>query len=98
MATIDTPDAAARLRFHGTGVAITGRYLEDGGRADVWLDGKKTGEIDAWQVPRTHDDVYWHVTGIEPGAHTLQIRTRSDTHERSTGTTIAIKGAVVYGH
>ncbi|MGH9159251.1 MAG: ADP-ribosylglycohydrolase family protein [Vicinamibacteraceae bacterium] len=95
--TIDTPDAEATLRFHGTGVAITGEYLEDGGRADVSLDGKKIGEIDAWQVPRTYDDVYWHVMGIAPGAHTLQVRTRADKHERSTGTTIAIKGAVVYG-
>ncbi|MPY90687.1 MAG: ADP-ribosylglycohydrolase family protein [Luteitalea sp.] len=97
LTSIDRPNGEATLQFHGTGVAIIGRYLEHGGRADVWLDGKQVGEIDAWQVPRTYDNVYWHVTGLGSGSHTLLIRTRPDKNERSVGTTIAIEGAVIYG-
>ncbi|HET6898014.1 MAG TPA: ADP-ribosylglycohydrolase family protein, partial [Vicinamibacteria bacterium] len=57
-------DAEAELAFEGTGVAIVGRCSQDGGRADVVLDGQKAGEIDAWIPANTHDNDYWHVTGL----------------------------------
>jgi hypothetical protein len=90
--------AEATLAFRGTGVAVVGRYSQEGGRADVYLDGRKAGEIDAYVVPRTHDNDYWHVTGLKPGAHTLRIVSRGDRDERSAGTQIAIERAVVYGN
>jgi hypothetical protein len=93
----DARGAEATLRFRGTGVTVVGRYAERGGRADVLLDGVKAGEIDAWVLPRTHDNDYWHVTGLAPGAHVLRIVTRGDGDARSAGTEIAVERAVVYG-
>jgi hypothetical protein len=93
----ETPGAEATLKFRGTGVSVAGRCSQGGGRADVYLDGVKVGEIDAYVVPRTHDNDYWHVTGLATGEHTLRIVTRADKDERSTGTQIAIERAVVYG-
>ena len=87
----------ATLVFRGTGVIVIGRCSERGGRADVYLDGVKAGEIDAYAPPRTHDNAYWHVTGLAPGEHTLRIVTRGDGHPRAAGAEIAIEGAVVYG-
>ena len=48
-------------------------------------------------VPRTHDNDYWHVTGLRAGEHTLRIVTLPDRDPRSTGTQIAIQRAIVYG-
>ncbi|HVR72633.1 MAG TPA: ADP-ribosylglycohydrolase family protein [Vicinamibacteria bacterium] len=98
MRVADRGGAEATLAFRGTGVAVVGRYSQEGGRADVYLDGRKAGEIDAYVVPRTHDNDYWHVTGLNPGAHTLRIVTRGDRDARSAGTQIAIERAVVYGN
>jgi len=87
----------ATLTFEGTGVALVGRCSQEGGRADVYLDGSKAGEIDAWVPERTHDNDYWHVTGLAPGAHTLRIVTRADKDPRSAGTSLRVDWAVIYG-
>jgi hypothetical protein len=89
--------AEATLTFEGSGVAIAGRCSQEGGRADVYLDGKKAGEIDAWIPERTHDNDYWHVTGLPPGKHTVRLVTRKDADARSTGRKLRIDWAVVYG-
>ena len=60
----------AIFAFEGTGVAIVGTMTQDGGRADVYLDGVRKGEIDAWIPEGTYDNDYWHVTGLrERQAH-----------------------------
>jgi hypothetical protein len=87
----------ATLTFEGTGVAIVGRCSQEGGRADVYLDGAKAGEIDAWIPERTHDNDYWHVTGLPAGKHTVRIVTRADADARSKGTDLRLDGAVIYG-
>jgi ADP-ribosylglycohydrolase/Carbohydrate esterase 2 N-terminal len=98
MKAADKSGAEATLKFRGTGLSVAGRCSQEGGRADVYLDGEKVGEIDAYVVPRTHDDDYWHVTALTRGEHTLRIVTRADKDERSTGTQIGIERAVVYGN
>ena len=60
----------ATFAFEGTGVAIAGTMTQEGGRADVYLDGVRKGEIDAWIPEGTYDNDYWHVTGLpERQAH-----------------------------
>jgi hypothetical protein len=87
----------ATFSFEGTGVAIVGRMTQHGGRADVWLDGKKAESIDAWIPERTNDDDYFHATGLADGRHTVRIVVRADADRRSAGKTIAIQRAIVYG-
>jgi len=89
--------AEATLTFEGTAVAIVGRCTQEGGRADVFLDGEKVGEIDAWIPKNTSDDDYWHVSGLPAGKHSVRIVLRADTDARSTGTKLQIERAVVYG-
>jgi hypothetical protein len=90
--------AEATFTFQGTGVALIGRMTQEGGRADVYLDGEKSDYVlDAWIPERTHDNDYWHVTGLEAGEHTLRIVVREDADERSNGRTVQIQAAVVYG-
>jgi hypothetical protein len=92
------PGDEATFTFEGTGVAIVGTMTQEGGRADVWLDGKKAEDgIDAWIPERTHDNDYWHVTGLPNGRHTVRLAVRPDADRRSTGKSIAIERAIVYG-
>ncbi len=86
----------ATLSFDGTGIAIVGRCLQDGGRADVYLDGAKADDLNAWIPERTNDDDYWHVTGLPPGRHTVRLVVRGDSDPRSKGHEIQIERAIVY--
>jgi hypothetical protein len=86
----------ATLEFEGTGVAVVGTMSQEGGRADVYVDGARAGLIDAWIPERTHDNDYWHVTGLAPGRHTVRIVVREDADSRSGGRKIQIERAVVY--
>jgi hypothetical protein len=89
--------AEATLAFEGTGVAVVGRSSQEGGRADVFLDGEKTGEIDAWIPKNTSDDDYWHVSALPAGKHSVRIAVRTDADARSTGNKLQIERAVIYG-
>jgi len=87
----------ATLAFEGTGVAVVGTMTQDGGRADVYLDGAKAGEIDAWIPERTHDNDYWHVTGLANGPHSVRIVVRADADARSRGRVVQVERAIVFG-
>jgi hypothetical protein len=84
------------LKFSGVAVALVGRLTQDGGRADVYLDGKKVGVADAFIVERTHDNVLWHTYGLESGGHTVRLVTRGDADKRSKGTKVSVERAVLY--
>ncbi|MEW5975781.1 MAG: ADP-ribosylglycohydrolase family protein [Acidobacteriota bacterium] len=88
--------AEATLAFSGVAVALVGPHRQNGGRADVYLDGEKAGEIDAFVVERTNDNDLWHTYDLKPGPHTLRIVTRSDADPRSTGRMITIEKAITY--
>jgi hypothetical protein len=88
--------AEAVLTFTGAAVAVLGDMSQDGGRADVYLDGKRVRPIDAYTGPRTHDNDLWHTYGLPQRQHTLRIVTRDDADPRSKGKRVAVLGAVVY--
>jgi hypothetical protein len=76
---------------------IVGTMTQEGGRADVYLDGARAGEIDAWIPERTNDNDYWHVTGLANGKHSVRIVRRADADSRSKGRRLQIERAIVYG-
>jgi len=86
----------ATLRFNGVAVAVVGPLTQDGGRAEVYLDGKRKGVADAYIVERTHDNALWHIYGLKPGEHTLRIVSTGTADPRSNGTRIAIERAIIY--
>jgi hypothetical protein len=92
-----SPGDEATVAFEGTGIAIAGSMTQDGGRADVYLDGAKAGEIDAWIPERTNDNDYWHVTGLANGPHTVRVVVRADADARSKGRLVRVERAIVYG-
>lgn len=88
--------AEATLAFTGTGVAVVGRHSQEGARADVYLDGEKAGEIDAYVVERTHDNDLWHTYDLKPDQHTLRLVTRGDSDPRSKGKRVVIEAGITY--
>ena len=57
------------------------------------LDNQKAGEINAKKVPHTNDNVYWFVTGLKGGPHTVKIRVLPS----DPGGAVKIERAIVYG-
>lgn len=85
------------LKFNGTGIALAGDLSQAGGRADVYVDGKKSEVVaDAYIVPKTHDNDLWRVHGLKPGEHTLRLLMRDDADGRSKGKKLTISRAIVY--
>jgi hypothetical protein len=91
-----TPGEEVSFSFTGSAVAIVGDYTESGGRADVYLDGKKRRAIDAYAAGNTHDNGLWHTYGLKSGLHVLRIVTRDDADSRSKGKKVILSEAVVY--
>jgi hypothetical protein len=89
-------DNEAILSFNGVAVAILGGLAQDGGKADVYLDGKRVGTADAYIVERTHDNVLWNTYDLKPGNHTVRLVTTGAADPRSKGKRVSIQGAVVY--
>lgn len=87
----------AGLKFSGVALAVLGRLDQAGGRADVYLDGRKQKlSLDAYIVERTHDNVLWQAYGLKPGEHMLRIVPTGQADSRSKGRQVAISEAVVY--
>jgi hypothetical protein len=86
----------ATLEFSGVAVALVGLLNQEGGQAEVFLNGRLVGKFDAYIVPRTHDNALWHVYGLEPGRHKLRVITTGTTDSRSTGRVVGLQQAIVY--
>lgn len=92
----ESAGSEATLTFNGTGLALVGQLTQNGGRADVYVDGVKNELLaDAYIVPNTIDRDLWRVYGLPRGQHTLRLVVREDTDERSTGRKVIISRAVV---
>lgn len=92
----DQPGAEAELAFEGTGLMLVGRLAQDGGRADVYLDGEPAGTLDAYIPERTSDRALWWHEGLVPGPHRLRIVLRDDADPDAQGRRLNIERAVIY--
>lgn len=92
----DTAADEAILKFEGVSVALLGALNQAGGRAEVYLDGKKVGVADAYMVERTKDKVLWNVYGLKHTKHTLRLVTSGTADTRAKGHQLSLSEAVVY--
>lgn len=92
-----TPGNEATLRFDGVAIALTGALNAAGGRADVFIDGRKQEPVlDAFTDEQTIDNVVWQISGLAPGGHTLRVVTSETSRAGSTGREITLTDAVVF--
>lgn len=94
--TSSTAGDRVRFTFDGVAVALLGHLDQAGGRADVYLDGRKVGIADAYIVENTHDNALWHTYGLKPGRHTVELVLRGDRDPRSKAARMTLGGAVTY--
>jgi len=94
-----SPGDEAELKFTGTGISVTGNWVKDGGRAGVYLDEKLNRTIDTYYFfsRQQHQNVsIWHVTGLQPGEHTVRLTVSGDKRPESEGTNIYLTGATIF--
>jgi len=84
------------LSFTGRAIALLGFLGQEGGRAQVYLDGKSAGVADAYIPERTNDVVLWNVYDLKPGKHTVRLVTLDTADPRSKGRHFELQGAVTY--
>lgn len=90
---------AIEISFTGTGISIDGNWVKDGGKADVYLDGKLVRTIDTYFFynKQEHDNVtLWHITGLSEGQHKVKLLVKGVKNPESLGTNIYISQAVIY--
>jgi hypothetical protein len=89
----------AELTFNGTGIALKGNWVKDGGKAVIYLDGKLQRTIDSyfyWSKQEHQDMVLWHAFGLEPGDHTVKLEIRGEKRPESSGTGVFLTQALVF--
>ena len=91
--------AEMEFSFEGTGVSLMGNWIKDGGKADVYLDGKLQRSIDTYYhySDQEHLNVsIWHVFQLSPGKHVMKLVVKGEKRNESLGTNVYITQAIVY--
>ena len=94
----DSKGAEASVGFQGTGAILTGFYLPNGGKADVYLDGKLNRTVDVYpdeQGVKGGEDV-WHAFGLRNQQHTVRLIVKGEPYPGSQGSEIALTDLVVF--
>jgi DUF1680 family protein len=76
--------------FEGSTIRWIGRRSDEGGTAQVSIDGRVVGEVDQFsQAADSH--VSWERSGLNPGRHTIRITVLSGKNPASRGNLINIE-------
>jgi hypothetical protein len=87
------------VNFNGTGITLMGNWIKDGGKADVYLDGKFSRTIDSyfyWNKQEHGGINLWHVMGLNPGDHTLRVVVKGEKRPESAGTNLYVTEALIF--
>lgn len=89
--------AEAVVIFQGSGAIIVGPYLAEGGKADVYLDGKLHRTVDVCSDEKADKsrEAVWHGFGLRRGRHTLRVVVRGEPYGDRKGADVAIDGLIV---
>jgi hypothetical protein len=90
--------AEAVISFEGTGAMIVGPYLPNGGKADVYLDGKLHSTVDVYpdETARKGDESVWHAFRLRNGKHEVKLVVRGENYPGSSGAEIGIQDLVIF--
>jgi hypothetical protein len=96
--TASERSAEASIAFQGTGAITVGPYLGEGGKADVYLDGKLDRTVDVCSDERGSKggEAVWHAFGLKNGPHTLRLLMRGEPYGDYKGTNVALTDLVIF--
>lgn len=87
------------FEFNGTGISLMGNWVKDGGKADIYLDGKLDRSIDTYYnySQQEHRNIsIWHAFQLKPGKHVIRVVVKGDKNRESLNSNIYITEAIVY--
>lgn len=93
-----THGSTAEISFSGTGFIVVGQYLQNGGTADVFLDGKLAATVDVVtgeDRDKNNESIY-HAFKLKPGTHTVKVLVRGEPYKGSTSAAISLRDLVVF--
>jgi hypothetical protein len=84
--------------FNGTGISIEGNWYKEGGKADIFVDGKLHRKIDTYYnfANQEHTVSIWHALNLQPGDHKLSIVVKGEKRPESAGTRVYITSATIF--
>jgi len=94
----EKPGDELEFTFTGTGVSLVGNWYRDGGKADVYVDGKLHRSIDTYYdfARQQHTESIWHVMNLQPGEHNVRLVVKGEKRPESASTKVYITSAVVF--
>jgi hypothetical protein len=86
------------ISFNGTGISLTGNWLRNGGKADIYIDGNQNRTIDTYYyfANQEHTESIWHVLNLKPGDHTVRLVVKGEKRPESTGSRVYITSATIF--
>lgn len=86
------------ITFDGTGISVEGNWYKDGGKADVYVDGKLNRTIDTYYnfAGQQHTASIWHVLNLESGIHTVKVVVKGEKRPESEGTRVYLTAATIF--
>jgi hypothetical protein len=95
----EKPGDAVEITFTGSGIAIDGNWVKDGGKADVYLDGKFVRTIDTYffYSNQEHENItLWHITGLPETQHIVKLVLNGEKNPAATGSKVFITQATIF--
>ncbi len=90
----DAPGAQASLRFSGTSLSLMTLRGPTGGRAEIWVDGRRVRTIDLYAPERGFASIRV-ASGLAEGPHIAKIVVLGTHHRASEGSGVVIDRWVV---
>ncbi len=87
------------ITFAGTGISIEGNWVKDGGKADVFVDGKFKRTIDCYfgYAKQEHRGInIYHILNLPEGEHTVKLVVMGTKNPKSTAANIYVSGGLIY--
>ena len=83
------PGGSVKFSFKGSDIYWRAVSDKDGGKADVYIDGKPEGSVDCYYPEPLPFQFAFIKKGLDPReVHTIEIRVRSDSNPKSAGSAI----------
>ncbi len=92
-------DDELEFTFEGTGVTLMGNWVRDGGKADIYLDGKLHRTVDSYYFysNQEHNDInLWHAFNLPQGNHTVRVVVKGEKRPESFGTRLYVTEALIF--
>jgi len=88
----------AAIRFKGTGISLEGKWVRDGGKADLYVDNALDRTIDTYYhfAGQEHETSIWHVLNLKDGEHTVRLVVKGDRRPESEGTNVYLISATIF--